>query len=100
MKDGTTNVLVFTDKLPVHAKRDAAEKAIKTTCRHELGAGIRFDSYHHQAASNCWIQVADYCSWAVFRKWEFGDRRTYDQLSPRLAEPELDALRAGAKTHY
>jgi hypothetical protein len=93
-------VLVFTDTLPVAAKREAAKKTIKTTCRHELDASIRFDSYHHPAASNCWIQVADYCSWAVFKKWQFGDLRTYDQLRPRLAEPELDALRAGTQTHY
>jgi len=71
-------VLVFTDtlpvKLPVKAKRDAAEKTI--------------------------IQVADYCSWAVFKKWEQGDPRTYDKLQVRLAEPELDALRAGTVLHY
>ncbi len=78
VREGTTNVLVFTDtlpvKLPVKAKRDAAEKTI--------------------------IQVADYCSWAVFKKWEQGDPRTYDKLQVRLAEPELDALRAGTVLHY
>jgi hypothetical protein len=96
----TTNVLVFTDTLPVKAKRDAAEKAIKTTCRQELAEAVRFDSYHHPASSNCWIQVADYCSWAVFKKWEHGDTRTYDQLRGRLVEAELDALRAGTILHY
>ena len=52
------------------------------------------------AASNPWIQVADYCSWAVFRKWERADARTYDQLVQRIAEPELDALRKGTVRHY
>jgi Protein of unknown function (DUF3800) len=98
--EGTDSVLVFTDTLPVQRFRDAVEKAIKLTCRHELPANVRFGSYHHPAASNCWIQVADYCSWAVFKKWEHGDVRTYEQLRARLAEPELDALRAGMDHFY
>lgn len=100
LRPGTGNVLVFTDTLPVKAKREAAEKAIKTACRSELQEHVRFDSYHHPCASNCWIQAADYCSWAVFRKWEHGDTRTYELLRARLAEPELDALRNGEVWHY
>jgi len=100
VRKDTDSVLVFTDTLPVKAKRDAAEKAIKITCRRELTEGIRFASYHHPAASNAWIQVADYCSWAVFKKWEQADTRTYDILRHRLVEPELDALRKGTVLHY
>ena len=96
----TDGVLVFTDTLPVQRFREAAEKAIKITCRRELPDTIGFRSYHHPAASNCWIQVADYCSWAVFKKWEHGDRRTYEQLQHRLAEPELDALKMGSVRFY
>ncbi len=97
---GTGTVLVCTDTLPVHERREAAEKAIKTACKQELPRGTRFESYHHPSASNAWLQVADYCSWAVFKKWERGDTRTYDLISHRLAEQELDALRHGAVRHY
>jgi len=97
---GTGPVLVFTDTLPVHERREAAEKAIKTACRRELPKAARFESYHHPSGSNPWLQVADYCSWAVFRKWEQADTRTYDLLSHRLADPELDALRHGTLLHY
>ncbi len=97
---GTSAVLIFTDTLPVAKHREAAEKAIKTACRHELDPAIRFESYHHPAASNTWIQTADYCSWAIFKKWEHGDERTYTVLSARLAAPELDALRLGTTKYY
>src|SRR5262245_57189893 len=80
---GTDTVLVFTDTLPVHKRREAVEKAIKTACRQELPKATHFESYHHPSASNHWLQVADYCSWAVFKKWEQGDTRTYDLLSHR-----------------
>jgi uncharacterized protein DUF3800 len=96
----TGTVLVCTDTLPVHERREAAEKAIKTACRQELPRGTRFESYHHPSASNAWLQVADYCSWAVFKKWERSDTRTYDLISHRLAEPELDALQHGAVRYY
>lgn len=58
------------------------------------------ESYHHKKESNAWIQVADYCSWAVFRKWEGGDPRTYNQLQSRLAAPELDVLARGSVKYY
>lgn len=97
---GTGTVLIFTDALPIRKEREAAEKAIKLACRAALDRRIRFESYHHHRASNAWIQAADYCSWAVFRKWEQGDARTYDQLRARLAARELDVLRHGTTTHY
>ena len=97
---GTGAVLVCTDMLPVQKRRDAAEKAIKTACRKELSRDTQFHSYHHPSASNAWLQIADYCSWAVFKKWEQGDIRTYNLISHRLAEPEIDALRLGQIRHY
>ncbi|MBI3455494.1 MAG: DUF3800 domain-containing protein [Candidatus Rokubacteria bacterium] len=97
---GTSTILIFTDTLPVAKHREAAEKAIKTACRQELDASIRFESYHHPSASNAWIQAADYCSWATFKKWEHGDVRTYEVLRARLAAPELDALKAGTTKYY
>jgi hypothetical protein len=97
---GTTRVMVYTDRLPVQKKKDAVEKAIKTTCRNECGTSMPFEVYHHDKASNCWIQIVDYCSWAVFKKWEKGDSRTYDQLKSRLQAPELDVFAAGDQNHY
>lgn len=100
VEPGTETVLIFTDALPVKRDRDAAEKAIKQACREALDRGVRFEAYHHRRASNAWIQAVDYCSWAVFRKWEQRDARTYDQLGARLATPELDVLRYGTWRYY
>jgi hypothetical protein len=97
---GTDRVLVFTDTIPINEKRDSIEKAIKIAGRADLPASVRFESYHHPRWSNCWIQAADYCSWAVFRKWEHGDPRTYNLLAARLRAPELDVLQRGATRYY
>lgn len=97
---GTDQVLIFTDDLPVKQKKNAVKKAITGACRQALPPTLRFDTYHHPCASNKWIQVADYCCWAVFRKWESGDDRTYDQLRPRLFKPELNVTERGRTVYY
>lgn len=95
---GTSRVLIFTDRIPVHRKK-AVEVALKSACRADLPKGMPFDIYHHPKESNKWIQVVDYCCWAIFRKWEHSDERTYQQIRGHLVTPELNVLRRGL-THY
>jgi hypothetical protein len=94
-----SSLTAFTDSLPVKRNRESVVKAIKESCRAELGK-LPFDIFHHRRESNAWIQVADYCTWAVFRKWESGDSRTYDQIAIRLQASELDCLRSGTTLYY
>jgi len=94
-----SSLIAFTDALPVKRNRESVVKAIKESCRNELGK-IPFEIFHHRRESNAWIQVADYCTWAVFRKWEKGETRTYDQIVARLQAPELDCLRLGDIRYY
>lgn len=94
-----SGLLIYTDALPIKKKRESVEKAIKTAIASELH-GIPFEIFHHKKESNCWIQVADYCMWATFRKWEGNDDRTYRQLRAHLHAPELDALRLGMTLYY
>lgn len=96
----TSKVMVYTDVIPISKHRDSVEKAIKTACRRDLPDDISFLVYHHDKKSNKWLQVVDYCSWAVFRKWEGNDDRTYSQLKPRLAKPELEVTGRGEDIYY
>ena len=52
-----------------------------------------------QAASNPILQVADYCAWAIRRKWERDDVRSYTLIENRI-ESEFDVFRGGATTYY
>lgn len=49
-------------------------------------------------ADHC-LQAADYCAWAVQRKWERGDSRSLDQLRPKLTY-EYELWRHGAEHYY
>jgi hypothetical protein len=99
LRKETTHVIALTDTLPLQRNREPVEKAFKTVCRSELGR-IPFQVYHHPRASNPWIQVVDYCCWAVYRKWHHGDDRTYQKLACRLKARELEVFRRGDQTVY
>ncbi|MFQ5914112.1 MAG: DUF3800 domain-containing protein [Nitrospinota bacterium] len=100
LRPATNCVVVFTDSLPVEKHRESVEKAIKRTCRAMLPKSIRFESFHHHRASNAWIQVSDDCSWAIYRKWEHGDGRTYNQLRSHLVTEEIDFFLKDSRKHY
>ena len=101
VKPLTDMVLIYTDTLPFTKKQSiAVEIAIKASCRKDLQAGIRFELCNHRRESNMWIQVVDYCSWSICRKWENGNSDVYDQLQPRLAAPEIDPMSRGDGVLY
>ncbi len=45
------------------------------------------------------LQATDYCAWAIQRKWESGDSRSYALIKPKLAS-EFAAFRFGSATYY
>jgi hypothetical protein len=54
----------------------------------------------------CWpagtdpcLQVADYCCWAIQRKWELGDDRSHKLIEDMIAT-EFDIFRLGKVTYY
>lgn len=51
------------------------------------------------AATAPLLQVADYCAWAVQRKWERSDTRAYSLIENRIAS-EFDVFRESAITYY
>jgi hypothetical protein len=92
-------VLVITDTIPLNKKRQAIEKAVKQTLSRELPAGVRYRVYHHPSMSCAGLQVADYCNWAIQRKWERNDSRSYDLIKSAIRS-EFDIFRSGTVTYY
>lgn len=45
------------------------------------------------------MQIADYCAWAIQRKWERGDEKSYDLISDRITR-EYDLWSHGSKLYY
>ena len=51
------------------------------------------------AATSPLLQVADYCAWALRRKWERADNRAYDLINDKIAT-EYDVFQRGTTTYY
>lgn len=100
MKHGVyKEILVFTDSLPVRRKREAIEKAIKKTLSKKLPAGIRYRIFHHESKSNMDLQIADYCTWAIYRKWDLQDERSYSRIKA-VIQSEYDIFQIGTNFYY
>lgn len=56
-------------------------------------------TYFCPASSDPCLQVADYCAWAIQRKWERGDTRSYELIKDRIRR-EYDLWAHGKKHYY
>ncbi|MFA6135214.1 MAG: DUF3800 domain-containing protein [Phycisphaerae bacterium] len=92
-------VIVFTDRVPVNKHREAVEKAVKVTLARELPAETRFRVHHHESKSNLDLQIADYCNWAIYRKWNSGDDRSYMIIHP-VIRSEFEIFKGGIRFYY
>ncbi len=90
-------VIIYTDTLP-SGKKEAIEKSLKVNIRGLLGRN-EFHIYHHTSYSNFGLQAIDYYLWAVFRRWERSDLRSYQYISQSI-KSEFDVFRKGASFYY
>lgn len=45
------------------------------------------------------LQVADYCCWAVAKKWKDGELRPYEKIRKAI-KTEFDIFRTGTTEYY
>jgi hypothetical protein len=77
-------LLVVGASLGTRRRRTAFHAAIEEAVQQRVPATIcRVASW--AAASDPCLQVADYCCWAIQRKWERGDTRAYVGIVPKIA---------------
>ena len=53
----------------------------------------------HESNKDPLLWVADYCSWAIQKKWEHGDLRSYDLIKGKI-KTEYDLFAPGLKEYY
>ena len=97
--DEVENLIIFTDNIPVQKNKKSMEKGIKLTLAKLVKKGLHYNIYHHQSKSNLNLQVVDYLNWAIFRKWENGDERSY-QIIKNAVDAEWDVFKDGNTTYY
>ncbi len=92
-------VCVITDSLPTKRKKSAFKKAIKTRLSKSISNTASYRIYHHSSAAHYGLQIADYCNWAIMRKWERGDDEYYSRIKSAITS-EFEIFRNGRVKYY
>lgn len=91
------DLLVTAATIGTRKERASFLAAIKDVMRQTV-PGKHTTSFCPAAADPC-VQVADYCAWAIQRKWERNDPRSYDLIKDRITY-EYELWRHGTKHYY
>ncbi|MBU2887705.1 DUF3800 domain-containing protein [Gilvimarinus agarilyticus] len=97
--NGYDEIIVITDTVPHQKKRKAIEKGIKHALKTMLPTGMKYRVLHQASRSHYGLQAADYCNWAIYRKWTTGETAYYDLIKPAI-HSEFDIFKAGTKWYY
>ncbi|WP_374421122.1 DUF3800 domain-containing protein [Novosphingobium arvoryzae] len=73
--------------------------AVRDVIRQTEGKKRKVRSSFWQCQSDPCLQVADYCTWAIQRKWERGDRAYFDLIADRITY-EYDMFQKGTIYYY
>lgn len=98
--DLADEVIIVTDSIPVKKKLNDLRGALKKYLKEKTeGTGVRYRLYHHRSESDLNLQVADYCCWAIQRKWERGDDRSF-KIIERAVRSEGDLFKSSSTVYY
>lgn len=81
---GANKVIVITDTIPAKKKRKLTERKIRRSFVAKAPPGRQFSILHHHSRSHYGLQVADYCSWALYRKLQHGDPTYFEKIKPAV----------------
>ena len=96
--DPKQRVVLITDRLPVQKQREAVEKAFKTFIRSRLGERP-FTILHQASSVHPCLQAADYCTWAIHKKWRNSEMRPYANIRD-FVRSEFDIFQHGKDRFY
>lgn len=95
----TDHVVAVTDALPVSKKKEAVRQALKSNLKQRMPSGCPYSLHHLESKCDLNLQIADYFNWAVGRKWELGDERSYRLIKSAILG-ERDLFASGTTTYY
>ncbi|MEN8374928.1 MAG: DUF3800 domain-containing protein [Gemmatimonadota bacterium] len=98
IRRGVTELMVVGASVGTKKRRAAFRDAVS-----DVMSQVAPTLDHRVASWDCrsdpCLQAADYCSWAIGRKWERDDARSYDLIKDKLVT-EFDLWRNGTKLYY
>ena len=91
-------LLVIASSIGIKRKKEDFRFAVEVSMSQTSATdAVQVDAW--PAAVEPCLQVADYCSWAIQRKWERGDTRSYDLIKDKI-HSEHDLFAGGNRLYY
>lgn len=95
-----TQVCIIVDNVPDQSQQKTLKSTLRARAGEVLNArGIPFSVHHHNSGSHALLQTADYCAWAIYRKWQNNDLRSYAHIRRRICN-EYDLFERGNTDYY
>jgi len=91
-------LFVMAASLGVKKKRGAFHEAVDDVVRQVARCASHRVAFWPADSDPC-LQVADYCTWAIQRRWERDDSRSHALIADKI-ESEFDVWQIGATAHY
>jgi hypothetical protein len=91
--------VIITDSIPIKRKKEVVRKTIQKTLKETINKKIKYRIYHHKSMAHYNLQIADYCNWAIFKKWESDETLFYDKIKSSIRS-EFDIFQLGKERYY
>jgi hypothetical protein len=95
---GYDELLVMAASISTRRGQTAFSDSVRQTLNQHFWQH-QWRAYFCPAQTDPCLQVADYCAWAIQRKWERGDTLSYDLISNRITY-EFDLWAHGTRRFY
>jgi len=92
------NVLISAAALETKKGKAAFRTAFNDVIQ-QTGKHLEHSTVFHLAKTDPCLQAADYCTWAIQRKWESNDERSRDLIADKISS-EFELWRHGTVKHY
>jgi hypothetical protein len=91
-------LLVVAASVGTHRERRIFRDAMDDAVSSATSCSVVRTAFWSASSEPC-LQIADYCSWAVQRKWERNDLRSYNLIQNKIRS-EYDAMRDSSELYY
>lgn len=94
------NIHIIADTAPGKKQQTNLEQFLRLRAEEVLRPrGIEYSVDHHNSSAHALLQAADYCAWAIQKKWKDGELRPYGRIQSRI-ENEFDIYGRGNTDYY
>ena len=91
-------LLVIAASLGTQRELESFQRGVRDVME-RVSPSIATTTAQWPANADTGLQIADYCAWAIQRKWESGDARSYDLIRDKIRS-EFDAFGTGSTYYY